>query len=172
MRIGCPTAGLLCLQLPDVHALSAPGVVVPTLTTSAAPSAPLPTVILMRGATRSAGVAATIESPRTKEPSVRHVPRKFILQSELFFLETVEKVFVGVGSMLFFLDEGVKSLMLRFQFLDHCLVHWRGSFRSACHHRLINHESDDLSWALSHFAPGSALLAASRHEVPPRAPMR
>jgi hypothetical protein len=35
-----------------------------------------------------------------------------VFQSELFFLESVEKVFVRVGSMLFFLDEGVKSGML------------------------------------------------------------
>ena len=64
-------------------------------------------------------------------PLVGEVAGQFVLESQLLFLETVEKVFVGMGPMLFFLDEGVKSLMLRLQFLDHCLVHWRGSFRSA-----------------------------------------
>src|SRR5437868_13460523 len=77
---------------------------------------------------------------------VGQVPGQLILQSQLLFLEAVEKVFVGVGSMLFFLDEGMKSLMLRLEFLDNCLVHWCGSFRSACHHPPINHESRDLSW--------------------------
>ena len=48
---------------------------------------------------------------------------ELVLQLQLLFLEALEKVFVGVGSMLFFLDEGVKSGMLRFQFLDNCLVH-------------------------------------------------
>src|SRR5438270_14040103 len=86
--------------------------------------------------------------PRESErdpPLVRHVPRELILQSELFFLEAVEKVFVGVGSMLFFIDECVKSLVLRFKFLDHCLVHWWRSFQSAFHHRTINQESSPLS---------------------------
>jgi hypothetical protein len=36
-----------------------------------------------------------------------------------------------MGAVLFLLDEGVKSLMLGLQFLDHCLVHWRSSFRQA-----------------------------------------
>ena len=76
---------------------------------------------------------------------MREVAGHHVFKSELFFLEAVEKVFVGVGSMLFFLDEGMKSLMLRLEFLDNCLVHWCGSFRSACHHSPINHESRDLS---------------------------
>ena len=59
------------------------------------------------------------------------VAGQFVLQSQLLFLQAVEKVFVGMGAVLFFLDEGVKSLMLRLQFLDHCLVHWCSSFRQA-----------------------------------------
>ena len=53
----------------------------------------------------------------------------FVLESQFLFLEAVEKVFVRVGSMLFLLNEGVKSGMLGFEFLGHCLVHWCGSFR-------------------------------------------
>src|SRR5438477_11940036 len=52
-----------------------------------------------------------------------------VFKLELLFLEAVEKVFVRVGSMLFLLDEGVKSGMLRFEFLGHCLVHWCRSFQ-------------------------------------------
>ena len=37
----------------------------------------------------------------------------FVFQSQLLFLQAVEKVFVRVGSMLFFLDQCVKSGMLR-----------------------------------------------------------
>src|SRR6185312_10300172 len=59
-------------------------------------------------------------SPRVEaEGSVGQVAGELILQSEFFFLEAVEKVFVGVASMLFFLDEGVKGLVLRFELLDH-----------------------------------------------------
>ena len=76
---------------------------------------------------------------------MRQVAGPLVLKSEFLFLEAVEKVFVRVRSMLFFLDEGVKSGMLRFEFLGHCLVHWCGSFRSAYHHRIINHETAALS---------------------------
>jgi hypothetical protein len=40
------------------------------------------------------------------------VAGQFVFKSQLFLLETVEKVFVGMGPVLFFLDEGVKSLVL------------------------------------------------------------
>jgi hypothetical protein len=51
-----------------------------------------------------------------------------------------------VGSVLFFLDQGVKSGMLRLQFLHHYLVHWRLSFQqSQCHHCAVKHESRVLS---------------------------
>ena len=90
---------------------------------------------------------------------MREVAGQFVLEPQLFLLEAVEKVFVGMGSVLFFLDEGMKSLVLRFQFLDHCLIHWRRSFQSACHHRVINHESHRLSWAFSRFDRRRALLA-------------
>jgi hypothetical protein len=40
------------------------------------------------------------------------MPGQLILESQLFLLEAVEKVVVGVGSMLFFLDQGMKSGML------------------------------------------------------------
>jgi hypothetical protein len=77
-----------------------------------------------------------------------------------------------VGSMLFLLDEGVKSGMLRFEFLGHCLVHWCSSFRSACHRRVINHESIAVSWAFSRLAGSGALLAVNRLEVPAKAKIR
>jgi hypothetical protein len=80
-----------------------------------------------------------------KAASVGEVAGHFVLEPEFLFLEAVEKVFVGMGSVLFFLDQGVKSLVLRLEFLDHCLVHWRRSFQSACHHRVIKHESLCLS---------------------------
>jgi hypothetical protein len=40
------------------------------------------------------------------------VAGQLVLQSQFLFLEAVEKVFVRVGSVLFFLNEGVKSGML------------------------------------------------------------
>ena len=67
-------------------------------------------------------------------------PASSSLSLKFFFLEAVEKVFVGVGSMLFLFDQGVKSGMLGFQFLDNCLVHWCRSFQAECHRRVINHE--------------------------------
>jgi hypothetical protein len=36
-----------------------------------------------------------------------------------------------VGSMLFLFDESVKRGVLRLEFLDHCLVHWRSSFQAS-----------------------------------------
>ena len=75
-----------------------------------------------------------------KAASVCEVAGHFVFKSEFLFLEAVEKVFVGVGSVLFFLDQSVKSLVLRLEFLDHCLVHWRRSFQSACHQGVIKHE--------------------------------
>jgi hypothetical protein len=80
-----------------------------------------------------------------KAASVCEVAGHLILKSEFLFLKAVEKVFVGVGSVLFFLDQSMKRLVLRLEFLDHCLVHWRRSFQSACHHRSIEHEK----WLLS-----------------------
>ncbi len=56
---------------------------------------------------------------------------QFILQSEFFFLEAVEKVFVGMVPVLFFLDQGVKSCVLGLQFLDDCLVHRCSSFQAS-----------------------------------------
>jgi hypothetical protein len=66
--------------------------------------------------------------PAKKAASVSEVAGHFVLQSQLLFFEAVEKVFVGVGSMLFFLDQGMKSGMLRLEFLGHSLVHWCLSF--------------------------------------------
>ena len=84
--------------------------------------------------------------PRTKKAaSVGEVAGQLVLQSQFLFLEAVEKVFVRVGSVLFFLDEGVKSLVLGFEFLGHCLVHWCRSFQSESHHPVINHDSSRLS---------------------------
>jgi hypothetical protein len=77
-----------------------------------------------------------------------------------------------VGSMLFFLDEGVKSLVLRLEFLDHCLVHWWRSFQSACHHHVINHESGRLSWAFSRLGGAGALLTVNLPQVPALSRMR
>lgn len=73
-----------------------------------------------------------------------------VLQSELFFLQSVEKVFVRVRAVLFLFDEGVERRVFRFQFLDLSLVHWCQSFRlSQCHRCVINHESGALSRAIS-----------------------
>jgi hypothetical protein len=102
---------------------------------------------------------------------VGQVPGQLVLQSQFLFLEAVEKVFVRVGSMLFFLNEGVKSGMLGFEFLGHCLVHWRRSFQSACHQHVINHESLHLSRAFSRFNGAKAPLAESAAAVPAQAQM-
>ena len=62
------------------------------------------------------------------------VAGQFVLDFELFFLEAVEKVFVGVGPMLFLVDQRVERGVLRFQSLGHSLVHWCLSFpQSQCH---------------------------------------
>jgi hypothetical protein len=66
---------------------------------------------------------------RDKWRLVGQMPGHFVLQSELFFLQAVEKVFVGVGSVLFLVDQGVKSGMLRLEFLDICLAHRCDSFQ-------------------------------------------
>ena len=60
---------------------------------------------------------------------MQEVAGHFILESQFLFLEAVEKVFVRVGSVLFLVDQGVKSGMLRFEFLGHCLVHRCRSFQ-------------------------------------------
>lgn len=62
---------------------------------------------------------------------MRDVASHFVLEPELFFLEAVEKVFVGVGSVLFLFDQGMKRCMLRLEFLDHCLVHRCRSFQAS-----------------------------------------
>jgi hypothetical protein len=93
---------------------------VPTLSTSAGGFA---------DCAANGAVGAATERPRTKKAaSVSEVAGQFVFKSQLFFLEAVEKVFVGVGSVLFFLDESVKSLVLGFEFLGNCLVHWCRSF--------------------------------------------
>jgi hypothetical protein len=66
-----------------------------------------------------------------------------------------------MGSALFLVDQCVKSLMLGFEFLDHCLIHWCRSFQSESHHRVINHESVLLSWAISRFGETRAPLAVN-----------
>jgi hypothetical protein len=60
---------------------------------------------------------------------MRDVAGELVLEPQFLFLESVEKVFVGMGPVLFFLDQGMKSGVLGLQFLDHCLVHWCQSFR-------------------------------------------
>ncbi len=60
---------------------------------------------------------------------MRDVRGELVLQSQFLFLQAVEKVFVGVGAVLFFLDQRVKSLVLGLQFLNHNLVHRRHSFQ-------------------------------------------
>ena len=93
-----------------------------------------------RGAATSPGRRAL-----KRPPLMREVASHFVFKFEFLFLETVEKVFVRVGSVLFLLDEGVKSGMLRFESLGHCLIHWWRSFQSACHRCVINHDSNLLS---------------------------
>jgi hypothetical protein len=97
---------------------------------------------------------------------MREVAGHFVLESQFLFLEAVEKVFVRVGSMLFFLDEGVKSGMLGFDFLGDCLVHWCRSFQSECHHRAINHESGALSRGFSRFGGPPGPLGVNGRAVP------
>ena len=41
-----------------------------------------------------------------------HMAGELVLQSQFFFLQSVEKVFVGMGSVLFFLNKSVKSCVL------------------------------------------------------------
>lgn len=53
---------------------------------------------------------------------------ELVLEPQLFFLQLVEKVFVGVGAVFFLVDPGVKRCVLGCQFLDMCLVHRRSSF--------------------------------------------
>ena len=75
---------------------------------------------------------------------------EFILQSKLFFLQSVEKVFVRVSAVLFLVDEGMERRVLGLQFLDLCLVHRCQSFRlSQCHRSVINHEFAGLSRLIS-----------------------
>jgi hypothetical protein len=60
---------------------------------------------------------------------MRDVAGEFVFQSQFFFLQAVEKVFVGVGAVLFLLDQRMKSLVLGLEFLDDCLVHRCHSFQ-------------------------------------------
>ena len=96
---------------------------------------------------------------------MREVAGEFVFKSQFLFLETVEKVFVRVGPVLFFLDEGVKSGVLRFESLGHCLVNWWRSFQSACHRRVINHDSPRLSRPKTRFGGDARLLAVNEAAV-------
>jgi hypothetical protein len=58
------------------------------------------------------GGSAARAALEIKAGLVGHMPGQLVLESQLFLLEAVEKVVVGVGSMLFFLDQGMKSGML------------------------------------------------------------
>jgi hypothetical protein len=51
------------------------------------------------------------------------VAGEFVLQSQFLFLQAVEKVFVRVRAVLFFLDQSMQRGVLGFEFLGHCLVH-------------------------------------------------
>jgi hypothetical protein len=62
---------------------------------------------------------------------MREVAGEFVLEAELLFLQLVEKVFVGMSSVLFFLNQGVKSRMLRLEFLHHRIRHWCRPFCKA-----------------------------------------
>ena len=64
-----------------------------------------------------------------KRRLMHEVTGECVFQPELFFLQSVEKVFVRVRAVLFLFDESMKRRMLRFQFLDRCLVHRCHSFR-------------------------------------------
>lgn len=59
------------------------------------------------------------------------VAGQLVLYSKLFFLQAVEKVFVGMRSMRFLVDQRVERGTLRFESLDHCLVHWCLSFQQS-----------------------------------------
>jgi len=60
---------------------------------------------------------------------MRVVASKCVLESELFLLKLVEKVFVGVRLMLFFVDHGVESRVLGCERFGLCIVHRCHSFR-------------------------------------------
>ena len=76
-----------------------------------------------------AGSGGSRPPPTKKAASVGEVAGQFVFEPQFLFLEAMEKVFVRVGSMLFLVDQGVKSGMLRFDFLGNCLVHWCVPFR-------------------------------------------
>jgi hypothetical protein len=61
---------------------------------------------------RCAALAGAYPPHMKKAASVGEVAGHFVFKSEFLFLEAVEKVFVGVGSVLFLVDQGVKSGML------------------------------------------------------------
>jgi hypothetical protein len=104
---------------------------------------------------------------------VGEVAGQFVLESQFLFLEAVEQVFVGVGSVLFFVDQSVKSGMLRFQFLDICRVHWRVSFpQGQCQRNAVNHESCDLSRPLSRLVRAVARVVEKGAPVPAEADLR
>jgi len=91
-------------------------------------------------------VARVPSDPGAVRLVVGEVACQLVLEPELLFLEAVEKVFVGVGSVLFLFDERVKRGVLRFEFLDDSPVHRCHSFRlSQCHHHVINHFSGPVS---------------------------
>ena len=84
----------------------------------------------------ASGAAAEVmpSAPRLHKKRARlmgHVAGDLVLDSEFLFLETMEKVFVGVRSMFLFVDQRVERLVLRLERLDHCLVHGCRSFRQA-----------------------------------------
>ena len=80
----------------------------------------------IRGLQRGDGRVA---AHKKRPPLVGEVAGQFVFQSKLLFLESVEKVFVGMSPVLFLFDESVESSVLGLQFLDHCLVHWCRSFQ-------------------------------------------
>jgi hypothetical protein len=61
-----------------------------------------------------------------------------VFQSELFLLQTRQQIFVGVGSVLFRVDLGVKSGMLGCDRLDVSFVHRSISFRWLTRDRNVN----------------------------------
>lgn len=80
------------------------------------------------------GAFAAIEGLRPRRRGIKKelvgvVARQLVLDLQFFLLQLVEKVFVGMRPMLFFVDHGVERLVLGVQSLDLGLVHRCNSFR-------------------------------------------
>ena len=98
------------------------------------------------GEVREVRVAA---SWRRRGRLVGEVAGELVLEPQFFFLQTVEKVFVGVRPVLFLIDQRMERGVLGLESLDLCLVHRCHSFPYRSHDPVINHETCNLSCGFS-----------------------